>query len=126
LIPRQCTRGQAHFDHLAAAALSQPVSTITLSPFLIFAAITAPPARANDLHVVLARSSLDRPDTVPTGSISGLTARPRYGQADDRAIGALDILADAHHPGLHPRPSSRGRAEWPLLDQDHVTSPMVA
>ena len=26
--------------------LSRPVSTITLSPFLIFAAITAPPARA--------------------------------------------------------------------------------
>src|SRR5262245_37618965 len=80
--------------------LSRPVSTITLSPFLILAAITAPPLirtasqdlrrQRNDLHVVLgAQLARHRPENAGADRLHlrGDQHRGVAVEADDRAVG---------------------------------------
>src|SRR5215813_11840361 len=94
--------------------LSRPVSTITLSPFLILAAITQSPSplptsqdlrrERNDLHVVLgAQLARHRPEDA--GAHRFRLVVDQHGgvavEAEDRAVGTADVLADTHHHGLH-------------------------
>src|SRR5262249_48326575 len=140
LIPRTSARSSSRSTWITSPVrpLSRPVSTTTLSPLRIFAAITAPPGRCrpcessppsqhlrgerNDLHVVLgAQLARHRAEDARADRLGlGIDQHRRVAvEPDDRAVRPPDVLAYAHHHGLHHlallNPPTRDR----LLDRDH-------